>query len=195
MQFSDYEEITEILVSSNTPSVSVGDYIDQRARVYIAELKIGNLYEIVVIFYFIDSNRLLTYRSGKLSSTEYYISAKHKMFDFVENMGFIINRIYPSNGANVEKKIMRDFRVSLAYLNTKKWFRTLKVIYVFYCVFSYFIALLLVFLVDQGTESQGGSWIIPLTFGLGWFISQLPKWIFYYIVFGKITPVKKESRT
>ena len=87
---------------------------------------------------------------------------------------------------------------TLAYLDSKPWYRAIKVLYFVFVGLCYLVA----------TASIIGFWvasefelaliwiilldilIVPWAIFWAWVISAIPKWIFYYIYFGSIKPPK-----
>lgn len=92
---------------------------------------------------------------------------------------------------------------TISYLNTKAWYRALKVIYTIFAVFFILYAigggltLIYIFIFNPAVLSIVlstplrivlGILAIPVLFSLTWLILQLPKWIFYYIYLGTRIP-------
>ncbi len=87
---------------------------------------------------------------------------------------------------------------TLTYLDSRPWYRAVKVLYFIFAGLCYAIAV----------GSTIGFWlfneleiallwvillkvlIVPWAIFWAWFVSNIPKWIFYYIYFGSIKPQK-----
>lgn len=90
------------------------------------------------------------------------------------------------------------------YLNSTAWYRALKVVYVIFVSICYLIATLstIAFWINGSDEIVhifNGSTalsiilnilIVPWSIFWAWLISQIPKWIFYYVYLGSIKPNK-----
>lgn len=77
------------------------------------------------------------------------------------------------------------------------WYRAVKVLYFIFVIACYLIATAGVvgaIVASFIEEAEFSGWwlflIIPISFPLAWLVSQIPKWIFYYIVLGSIKPEK-----
>jgi hypothetical protein len=87
---------------------------------------------------------------------------------------------------------------TLTYLNSRSWYRAIKVLYFIFAGFCY----------AGAVGSTIGFWffseleiallwiillkilIVPWAIFWAWFMSKIPQWIFYYIYFGSIKPQK-----
>jgi len=86
---------------------------------------------------------------------------------------------------------------TLAYLDSRPWYRGIKILYgifVFVC-YSIAIASVIAIWINEGVffDSPILSFTlkvlyIPWSIFWGWVISKVPKWIFYYTYFGSIKP-------
>ena len=92
---------------------------------------------------------------------------------------------------------------TISYLNGKAWYRALKVVYVlfaiFYCLYAIGVGGVSIFIfmfspavfdieMDVLLRLFLGILAIPVVFAFTWLVLQIPKWIFFYIYLGTITP-------
>jgi uncharacterized membrane-anchored protein YitT (DUF2179 family) len=88
---------------------------------------------------------------------------------------------------------------TITHLNSKPWYRALKVlngVFVF-CCYSIAVASAVAIWVNEGVlfDSQVLSIILkilytPWALFWGWLMSNIPQWLFYYIYFGSLKPQK-----
>ncbi len=89
---------------------------------------------------------------------------------------------------------------TITQLNTKPWYRSLKIlngVYVFVCYLTAISSIIAVGMISYD-ESKLNIFIATILMILfiiwaifwAWIISKVPKWIFYYIYFGSIKPDK-----
>ena len=85
---------------------------------------------------------------------------------------------------------------TLTYLDSKPWYRAVKVLYFVFVGFCYAVAIgsTVAFWLDGGLNISL-IWItildilfVPWAIFWAWLVSKIPKWIFYYIYFGSIKP-------
>ena len=84
---------------------------------------------------------------------------------------------------------------TVEYLNTKAWYRALKVVNFFFVIVCFGVATAATLdIFEDHNYYNFDWWVAPslglVLFSLAWLMSQIPKWIFYYIVLGKIKPKK-----
>jgi len=86
---------------------------------------------------------------------------------------------------------------TINYINSKPWYRGLKIIYGIFVAACFFIALISSFEIFLESnvlfDSQFLTFFlkvlyVPWAFFWGWVASKIPKWIFYYVYFGNIKP-------
>lgn len=87
---------------------------------------------------------------------------------------------------------------TLAYLNSRPWYRALKVLYFIFVGLCYAIAVgsIIGFWLFNELEIAL-LWVIilkilivPWAIFWAWLVSNVPKWVFYYIYLGSIKPQK-----
>lgn len=88
---------------------------------------------------------------------------------------------------------------TITYLNSRPWYRGLKILYcifVFGC-YSIAIASTVAIWINGGVffDSPILSFILKILYApwslfLGWVASKIPQWIFYYIYLGSVKPQK-----
>jgi hypothetical protein len=89
-----------------------------------------------------------------------------------------------------------ESKKTIAYLNGKAWYRALKVVYFIFYGLCYILALGYIvgflFIIELDISLPLiillKILIIPWCLFWAWLISQIPKWIFNYIVLGGINP-------
>ena len=84
---------------------------------------------------------------------------------------------------------------TISYLNSKAWYRALKVLNLVYVSLSCLVVFWgsIVVLADSWSLYENIFVMairIHICFLVGWLVSQAPKWTFYYIVLGSIKPPK-----
>jgi len=96
---------------------------------------------------------------------------------------------------------------TVTYLNSKAWYRALKVIYFIFVGFCYVVAIASIIGFSFFHNWEINLWFsnfpgtrflviiiktlfIPWAIFWAWFVSRVPRWIFYYIYFGSIKPQK-----
>lgn len=88
---------------------------------------------------------------------------------------------------------------TITYLNSKPWYRGLKILYGIFILGCYFIAIasIIAIWINGGVffDSPLLSFVIkilyvPWSLFWGWVASKIPQWIFYYTYFGSIKPQK-----
>ncbi len=86
---------------------------------------------------------------------------------------------------------------TIAFLNSKSWYRALKVLYFIFVALCYIVAatsaIAYWFSRDLELLNIAQLWVIILKILIillaifwAWLISKIPQWIFYYIYFGSI---------
>lgn len=88
---------------------------------------------------------------------------------------------------------------TIAYLDSRPWYRGLKILYGIFVLTCYFIALASAVAIWINGEVFFDSPILsfvlkvlymPWSIFWGWVVSKIPQWIFYYIYFGSVKPNK-----
>lgn len=84
---------------------------------------------------------------------------------------------------------------TLTYLDSKPWYRAIKVLYFIFVGLCYAVALGSIIGFWFGGVEIAQFWmiildvlIVPWSIFWAWIFSNIPKWIFYYIYFGSIKP-------
>jgi len=88
------EEIFEIFSSINAPLVAVAEFPTEPSRAYIITIKNKRkLCDFYIYLNMLNSNRGIFYTLSSISD-EHYSATKLSAFDFVESMGFLMERTY-----------------------------------------------------------------------------------------------------
>ena len=83
---------------------------------------------------------------------------------------------------------------TLQSLNTKPWYRALKVLYgifVFICWTIAIISPLALFIKEQDVSIFLKILYVPWSLFWGYVFSKIPQWFFYYVYFGSVRPKDK----
>jgi len=94
---------------------------------------------------------------------------------------------------------MSEHIKTITYLNSKPWYRAIKILYGIFVVGCYLVAfgsiIGMLFIEDEFKLAL--LWLVilkilfvPWAISWAWLISKIPQWIFYYIYFGSIKPHK-----
>ncbi len=108
------EELFEIYSSINTPLVAVEENPTEQTRGFIVILSPRkNEYDFYIFLHLLNSNKGIFYVAEKVSKND-YSETKNEAFNFVESMGFLMERVFSiEEGASKAEEYLKSLPMFL----------------------------------------------------------------------------------